>query len=305
MIAGRWYFAVQAVGGAAWWIAVLLSPVVRAATLGRLDPVPVALADVPLFVGGSLLAAFGVRAAAIIATAWTCLVAVALAVYATVSTEAGWGVLIMAAAAGGSLIALSLLLLGRVPTRWLMVGPFVFRTARPRSTSALLAVTAAQVVVFWGVFLAAGPLIVVLLEQRWRVGLPFPAFALPLGLVVLILASALGVWSAAAMVVAGRGTPLPVAMPSRLVIVGPYRVVRNPMAVAGIVQGVAVGLALSSWLVIAYAVIGSVVWNLAVRPHEERDLADRFGDEFGRYRDAVRCWIPRLPVAGGSGSTPG
>jgi protein-S-isoprenylcysteine O-methyltransferase Ste14 len=305
MTAGRWYFAAQAVGGSAWWLAVLLSPLVRGATLGRLDPVPIALTDVPLFVVASAVAAFGVRAAAIVATGWTCLVAIALAVYATLTAEAGWGVLVMAAAAGGSLIALSLILLGRVPTRWLMVGPFVFRTARPRSIPGLLAVTGVQIVVFWGVFLAAGPLIIVLLERRWRVGVPFPAFALPLGVVILILASALGIWSAAAMVVAGRGTPLPVAMARRLVIVGPYRFVRNPMAVAGIVQGVAVGLVLSSWLVIAYAVIGSVVWNLAVRPHEERDLDERFGEDFRRYRDAVQCWIPRLPNAKGKRLNPG
>ncbi len=51
---------------------------------------------------------------------------------------------------------------------------------------------------------------------------------------------------------------------------------------------------LGSWLVVAYAVIGSLLWNYAVRPHEEADLERRFGTEFQRYRDSVRCWIPRL-----------
>jgi len=291
---GRWYFAVQACVGAAWWIAVLLSPFVRETTLGRLDPVGVALADIPLFVVASAVAAFGVRVAAVVATVWTGLVAVALAAYATATGEAGWGVLLMAAAAGGSVLALCLIIWGHVPTRWLISGPFAFRTARSRPTGAILAGTAAQVVVFWGVFLVAGPAILVALEHRWQVGFLFPDFARLIGVVVLILASALGIWSAAAMVVAGRGTPLPVAMPSRLVVIGPYRFVRNPMAVAGIVQGVAVGLVLSSWLVVAYAVIGSVIWNLAVRPHEEADLEQRFGADFRRYRDTVRCWVPRV-----------
>jgi len=273
---------------------VLLSPFVRHVTLGRLDPLPIAVADIPLFVIASAIAAFGVRLAAIVATSWTCLVALALAGYATASGAAGWGVLIMAVAAGGSVLALCLIVWGHVPTHWLTYGPFAFRTARARPTVAILVATAAQVVVFWGVFLVIGPVILVAVERDWRVGFAFPGFVVPVGVVVLVLASALGLWSAAAMVVAGRGTPLPVAMPSRLVVVGPYRFVRNPMAVAGIVQGIAVGLVLSSWLVIAYAVIGSVIWNLAVRPHEEADLEERFGVDFRRYRDAVRCWIPRL-----------
>jgi protein-S-isoprenylcysteine O-methyltransferase Ste14 len=92
----------------------------------------------------------------------------------------------------------------------------------------------------------------------------------------------------------GRGTPLPSAMPNHLVIAGPYRWVRNPMAVAGIAQGIGVGLILGSWLVVAYAMIGSLVWNYAVRPLEEADLENRFGPEFRRYRSSVSCWLPRV-----------
>lgn len=293
MTAGRWYFGAQALGGAAWWLAVLLVPFVRQATLGRLDPAPIAIADIPLFVVASAVAAFGVRAAAVVATGWTGLVAISLTIYATFTTAAGWGVLLMAVAAGGSLLALCLVVFGRVPTHWLVAGPFAFRAARSRSVGAVLAATAAQLVVFWGVFLVIGPLILAGLERRWQVGFAFPPSAWPVGVIVLVLASALGIWSAAAMAVAGRGTPLPVAMPRRLVIAGPYRFVRNPMAIAGIVQGIAVGILLSSWVVIVYAIAGSVIWNLAVRPHEEADLEQRFGADFERYRDAVRCWIPR------------
>jgi protein-S-isoprenylcysteine O-methyltransferase Ste14 len=102
-------------------------------------------------------------------------------------------------------------------------------------------------------------------------------------------------WSAVVMSMLGDGTPLPSAMPNRLVIAGPYRWIRNPMAVAGIAQGVAIGLILQSWLVVAYAVAGSLLWNYGVRPHEEYDLRERFGEEFQQYCDTVRCWIPRVP----------
>jgi len=296
MLWGRLYFAAQALAGAAWWIAVALSPAVREATLGSLDPVAVAALDIPLFVVASAVAAAGVRGAAWVATVWTLLVAVALAVYATVTAEAGWGVLVMAAAAGCSLLALCLIVRGRIPTEWIIAGPFAFRPAAPRSRALVhVAATAGQIVVFWGFFLVVLPLVVSTLERRWAVGFEWPWFTGVVGVVVLILACALGISSAVSMSVRGQGTPLPSAMPNRLVVAGPYRWIRNPMAVAGIVQGVAVGLMLGSWLVVAYALIGSLLWNYAVRPLEEADLEERFGAEYARYRDAVRCWLPRRP----------
>jgi len=297
----RWaraYFALQAVAGFSWWAAVFASPFVRAATLGSLDPMAVAAFDIPLFVMASAVAACGVRAAAIVSAGWTCIVALALAAYATLTTEAGWGVLAMGAASAGSLIALCVMLVGRVPTAWIIRGPFAFRPAaiRPAATTHVLT-TFGQIILFWGFFLVVLPGAIDFLEQRWAVALPFPTFAGPVGVAVLVLASALGIWSAVVMSTLGDGTPLPSAMPNRLVIAGPYRWIRNPMAAAGTLQGAAVGIILHSWLVIAYAVAGSLVWNYIVRPLEEADLKERYGAEFERYREAVRCWIPHVPRA--------
>ncbi|WP_127795004.1 isoprenylcysteine carboxylmethyltransferase family protein [Agromyces sp. LHK192] len=302
---GRVYFAVQAAAGAAWWVAVFTVPFVREATLGSLDPIVIAALDLPLFVLASGIAAAGVRWAAFIATGWTLLVALGLAGYATFTGEAGWGVLAMAAASGGSMLALCLVTLGRVPTEWLIRGPFEFRPADRRGDArAHLAGTGLEIVVFWGLFLCVIPIVIAWFESRWRLSVDFPPPAVPIGIAVLLLASALGIWAAVAMSVRGDGTPLPAAMPNRLVVAGPYRFVRNPMAVAGIMQGAAVGLILGSWLVVVYAVAGAVLWDHVIRPHEEADLEARFGDPFRRYRAQVRCWWPRLrPVAVGYGGS--
>ncbi|BDI21370.1 isoprenylcysteine carboxylmethyltransferase family protein [Herbiconiux sp. L3-i23] len=293
---GRVYFALQAFAGAAWWVSVFTVPVVRTATLGSLDPMLVAIADIPLFVIGSALAALEVRAAAEVATAWTSLVLLALAVYATATGEAGWGVLAMAAAVGGSVLALLLVRLGRIPTEWIIAGPFAFRPARSRiGWVSHLGATLAQIIVFWGFFLVVMPTIIAFVERRWGFFIQTPPIVAVGGLVVFAAASALGLWAAVAMSTHGDGTPLPAAMTNRLVIAGPYRFVRNPMAMAGIVQGAAVGLMLSSWLVVVYAIAGSLVWNYIVRPLEEADLESRFGEAYDRYRTAVRCWVPRIP----------
>lgn len=293
--AGRAYFGVQAAAGAVWWVAVAVFPDIRELTLGGLPAGPVAAADLPLFVIASTLAAASVRFCAEIAAGWTGLVAIGMAAYATVTSLAGWGALLMIVAATGSLVAVLLIRLDRLPSEWLLVGPFAPREAAPAPARTHLLHTGAQIVVFWGVALGVIPVILTIVEQRWRLHVGFPPVIVIAGVALLILASALGVWSAVAMAGHGDGTPLPIATARTLVVTGPYRIVRNPMAIAGIAQGVAVGLVLGSWLVVVYALCGSLVWNGLIRPGEEKDLVKRFGAPYLAYRDRVSCWIPRRP----------
>lgn len=96
------------------------------------------------------------------------------------------------------------------------------------------------------------------------------------------------------MATLGEGTPLPTATASKLVIAGPYIWIRNPMAVAGILQGIAVGWWLGSPAALAYACAGIAVWHYLVRPSEEADLLMRFGNDYERYRKSVGLWIPRI-----------
>ena len=292
--AGRLYFAAQGAAGAVWWIAVAVSTGVREATLGRLNPLIIGTLDIPLFVIASFLVAAGVRVAVWVAVPWTVLVAGGMALYATVTELAGWGALLMIAAAAGSIAAGLLVRLGRLPTEWVLFGPFAFRLAPTASARAHATRTAIQIVVFWGLFLAVFPAIIAIIEHRWGLHLEFPTALRWSGLVLLIAASALGIWSAIAMSTKGAGTPLPSATARNLVIAGPYRFVRNPMALAGIAQGTAVGVMAGSWLVIVYALCGSLVWNWIIRPLEEADLETRFGTEYVDYVRGVRCWMPRL-----------
>ncbi|MER7797246.1 isoprenylcysteine carboxylmethyltransferase family protein [Microbacterium sp. NPDC096154] len=291
---GRLYFVAQALGGAVWWVAVVVSPPVRQATLGGLDPLQVGVFDVPLFVLASAVVAAGVRVAVWIVAPWTLLVTAALAAYATWTAEAGWGAVLMIGASAGTIAASALVLSGRLPGERLLRGPFAFRTARSRDRMPLLAQTGSQILLFWIVFLVAIPAAIVWIEQRWRLHAALPPAVPVAGLALLAAASALGLWSAYTMSTRGTGTPLPSAMPRRLVVAGPYRIVRNPMASASIAQGVAVGMIVGSWLVVVYAVCGALVWHLLIRPSEEADLAARFGGDYQAYRARVGLWLPRL-----------
>ena len=121
-----------------------------------------------------------------------------------------------------------------------------------------------------------------------------PGLRQPIVAAVLFVGmSALNVATGITLAVRGRGTPLPLACPRELVISGPYRYVRNPMAVAGIGQGVAIGLWFGSLLILLYAAAGAVVWHVFVRPAEEDDLSARFGPAYDVYRKSVPLWWPR------------
>lgn len=297
---GRMYFALQALAGAAWWLGTAMIPGVATATLGSINPLLIAFVDIPLFVIGSALAALNFRWAVWIATAWTVLVALGMVIYATATTEAGLGAVLMILAALGSLLAGVLMIVGRIPSEKLLIGPFAFHSSQTRVRSRVLVHTTIQIVVFWGVFLIIIPVIINAFEDRWNLAYKFPILLVVVGFALLALSSVIGVWSARAIANFGSGTPLPSQMAHHLVARGPYAFVRNPMAIAGIVQGMAMGLLIGSWLVVVYALIGSLLWNWLIRPHEEADLIERFGDEYRDYAKRVRCWWPTFSTADSS-----
>ena len=155
--------------------------------------------------------------------------------------------------------------------------------------------TLAQTVVFWGIFLGVLPQGIIELEGYLGIG-SFHHSGQGIAAGALFgFASVVGLWSGIVMATRGDGTPLPTATAPALVQAGPYRWVRNPMAVAGIAQGIAVGWYFGSVGVIAYALLGAVLWHCCVRPVEERDLAKRFGVAYRSYQQQVGLWLPRRP----------
>jgi protein-S-isoprenylcysteine O-methyltransferase Ste14 len=92
----------------------------------------------------------------------------------------------------------------------------------------------------------------------------------------------------------GKGTPLPLDPPKKLVVEGPYRVVRNPMywGVGSVVLGEAAifhSAALAE--LVAVFVVGVILFVLLF---EEPVLQRKFGAEYEEYCRRVPRWLPRL-----------
>ena len=146
------------------------------------------------------------------------------------------------------------------------------------------------------------PFVVVVLVPRWllegesRAGSFASSAPLTLGRVlgsvVFVAGLALFVWCVLLFARVGRGTLAPWDPTRRLVVVGPYRHVRNPMisSVALMLAGEALflfSIRIALWLAIFFALNHTYFMLI-----EEPGLARRFGEEYRRYRAAVPRWLP-------------
>lgn len=92
----------------------------------------------------------------------------------------------------------------------------------------------------------------------------------------------------------GQGTLAPWDPTQKLVAVGPYRYVRNPMitGVAAMLLGEA--LFLGSWLIGVWVLLFGLINHAYFVLSEEPGLERRFGESYRAYKANVPRWIPRL-----------
>jgi protein-S-isoprenylcysteine O-methyltransferase Ste14/predicted DCC family thiol-disulfide oxidoreductase YuxK len=170
------------------------------------------------------------------------------------------------------------------------------REARLASTSWNVFKTLGQAALFWLALLILVPAVIQRAEAAAGLeGFRFASARVRVfGLILLLVFSSLYVASGMTLAIHGRGTPFLLDCPRTLVIAGPYRYVRNPMAISGLAQGAGVGLFVGSPLLLLCVISGLLIGSSLVRPAEEAGLERRFGDAYRRYRRRVRCWRPRL-----------
>jgi protein-S-isoprenylcysteine O-methyltransferase Ste14 len=116
-----------------------------------------------------------------------------------------------------------------------------------------------------------------------------------MGLGGLLLLAGWGVllWCARDFAVQGKGTPNPSDPPRRLVVVGLYRYVRNPMYVGLIMAVLGHAIVARSSAVVFYAAILAIAFHLRVLMYEEPQLRALFGREYADYCARVNRWLPR------------
>jgi protein-S-isoprenylcysteine O-methyltransferase Ste14 len=130
-----------------------------------------------------------------------------------------------------------------------------------------------------------------ILTRDGRTASPAAWEALP----VIAAGAALYVWCVWNFAAVGRGTPGLWDAPRRVVAVGPYRWVRNPIYIGALLVVLGEAWLFLSPPLLAYAGAMAICFHLFVVGYEEPTLRRRFGGEYRRYQRTVPRWIPRPP----------
>lgn len=124
---------------------------------------------------------------------------------------------------------------------------------------------------------------------------PFAGQVLHLsGLFILCFGLFILLWCVRDFYVAGKGTLAPWDPPKKLVTIGLYRHVRNPMYIGVFFILLGWIVTTSSLYILGFTLLLFTGFFVRVKTHEEPWAEKLFGAEWLSYKDNVPAWIPQL-----------
>jgi protein-S-isoprenylcysteine O-methyltransferase Ste14 len=137
----------------------------------------------------------------------------------------------------------------------------------------------------------------ILIAQRHaRTGFPiFPSLgSAVLGGIIGIMGAVFASLSFRLVIKIGNGTIMPWDPTKKLVVVGLYGFVRNPMILSILIILLGEAVAFASDAIFILAVAFFIINTLYFRFSEEPGLEKRFGEEYLEYKRNVPRWMPRV-----------
>ncbi|MDA4847777.1 methyltransferase family protein [Hoeflea poritis] len=143
----------------------------------------------------------------------------------------------------------------------------------------------------WPPIIAAAALLLSILAGRvFALPLPDTAFLRMIGVLFLLAAIAVDIWSITTLR-AARTTIMPTRKSTCLVTAGPYGLSRNPIYCGYVLFLIALGLILANaWFVVFAAATAYGIQRFAIE-REELHLLAVFGAEYEAYCRRVRRWV--------------
>lgn len=112
------------------------------------------------------------------------------------------------------------------------------------------------------------------------------------GILLIVTGSVIVGWTIFLFKVKGQGTPNPKLPPKRLIVTGPYKYSRNPMALGGFLTLLGQALVYYSPSLLVIAITFGVIVYLNAIFVEEPELRKRFGTPYEAYLDKVPRFFP-------------
>lgn len=131
------------------------------------------------------------------------------------------------------------------------------------------------------------------LNPAWGLAFPANALVIAAGVGLLVAGLSLIVGTVRLFIRVGQGTLAPWDPTQRLVAVGVYRYVRNPMISGVIAMLFGEALLSGSVPILAWALVFTAVNLIYIPLVEEPGLRQRFGVSYQEYARHVPRWLPR------------
>lgn len=102
-------------------------------------------------------------------------------------------------------------------------------------------------------------------------------------------------WTVASQWLVGKGTPVPIAPTQKLIVVGPYRLCRNPLQLGVVLYYLGIVTFLGSLTAGLFAFLAAlIIGSLYHKFVEEKELLLRFGEDYKSYRTRTPFIFPRI-----------
>ncbi len=123
---------------------------------------------------------------------------------------------------------------------------------------------------------------------------PYSFLTLVFGSLLGICGLLFGLWSVIIQFTEGKGTPAPIMATQKLVTNGPYSYCRNPMAFGTFIYYVGIGIIIGSFSFVMLVSLLVMVLLVYIKKVEEKELEERFRDEYIKYKKSTPFFIPRI-----------
>ncbi len=119
-------------------------------------------------------------------------------------------------------------------------------------------------------------------------------YRLVFGILLLLTGLFFATWTIILFYKIGKGTLAPWAPPKYLITEGPYQYTRNPMITGVLFILFSEYLILNSINLLYWFVFFFLLNCIYFKLFEEKQLVERFGEEYLNYRENVPMWIPKF-----------